>query len=43
MNTVYGRFAAEIEVYSTDESFLDMSDVAPPRREELARDLRATV
>ncbi|MBM0205265.1 Y-family DNA polymerase [Micromonospora sp. STR1s_5] len=43
MNTVYGQFAADIEVYSIDESFLDMSDVAPSRCEELARDLRATV
>ncbi len=43
MNTVYERFTRDIEVYSIDESFLNMSDVRPDRREELARDLRATV
>lgn len=43
MNTVYERFASDIEVYSIDESFLDMSPVAPGQREEMARDLRSTV
>lgn len=43
MNTVYERFASDIEVYSIDESFLDMTPVAPEHREELGRDLRATV
>ncbi len=43
MNTVYERFASDIEVYSIDESFLDMAPVAPEHREELGRDLRSTV
>ena len=43
MNTVYERFASDIEVYSIDESFLDMTAVAPEHREELGRDLRSTV
>ncbi|RYF31630.1 MAG: Y-family DNA polymerase [Comamonadaceae bacterium] len=43
MNTVYERFASDIEVYSIDESFLDMSPVAPEQRAELGRDLRSTV
>jgi DNA polymerase V len=43
MNTVYERFASDIEIYSIDESFLDMSPVAPEYREEFGRDLRATV
>ncbi len=42
-NAIYERFARDIEVYSIDESFLDLSDVAPAQRTELARDLRATV
>jgi len=43
MNTVYERFARDIEIYSIDESFLDMTPVAPEHREELGRDLRSTV
>jgi DNA polymerase V len=43
MNTVYQRFAPDIEIYSIDESFLDMTPVAPEHREELGRDLRSTV
>ncbi|PZN96888.1 MAG: DNA polymerase V subunit UmuC [Hyphomicrobiales bacterium] len=43
MNTVYERFASDIEVYSIDESFLDMTPVAPQQREEMGRDLRSTV
>ena len=43
MNTVYERFASDIEVYSIDESFLDMSPVVSGQREEMARDLRSTV
>ncbi len=43
MNTVYERFASDIEVYSIDESFLDMTPVAPEHREELGWDLRSTV
>jgi DNA polymerase V len=43
MNTVYESFASDIEIYSIDESFLDMTPVAPEQREELGRDLRSTV
>ena len=43
MNEVYRLFARDIEVYSIDESFLDLSDVRAIDRAELARDLRATV
>ncbi len=42
-NAIYERFARDIEIYSIDESFLDLSDVAPAQRAELARDLRSTV
>ena len=42
-NAIYRDFAPRVEIYSIDESFLDLSDVAPPLRVELARDLRATV
>jgi DNA polymerase V len=43
MNTVYERFASDIEVYSIDESFLDVTPVKPEHREEMGRDLRTTV
>lgn len=43
MNDVYRRFAKDIEVYSIDESFLDLSDARPADRVELARDLQGTV
>lgn len=43
VNEVYRRFSPRIEVYSIDESFLDLSDVRPVERFELARDLRGTV
>ena len=42
-NTVYRQFSPQVEIYSIDESFLNLSDVAPGLRGELARDLRATV
>ena len=42
-NAVYRDFAPRVEIYSIDESFLDLTDVQPVRRLELARDLRATV
>ena len=42
-NAVYRDFSPAIEIYSIDESFLDLSDVRADRRIELARDLRATV
>ncbi|GEP04012.1 Y-family DNA polymerase [Methylobacterium oxalidis] len=42
-NAVYRDFAKAVEIYSIDESFLDLSDVRERDRPELARDLRATV
>ena len=42
-NTVYRDFAPRVEIYSIDESFLDLSDVREGERVELARDLRETV
>ena len=42
-NTIYRAFSSRIEIYSIDESFLDLSDVAERQRPELARDLRSTV
>jgi len=42
-NEIYRGFSPRVEIYSIDESFLDLSDVAPQNRVELARDLRATV
>lgn len=43
MNTVYQGFASDIEIYSIDESFLDLTAIAPEQREEFGRDLRSTV
>jgi len=42
-NAVYRDFSPRVEICSIDESFLDLSDVHPDLRIELARDLRATV
>lgn len=42
-NAVYRRFSPRVEIYSIDESFLDLTDVAPSLRVELGLDLRATV
>lgn len=42
-NAVYRQFSPQVEIYSIDESFLNLSDVAPALRVELALDLRATV
>ena len=42
-NAIYDRFSRRSEVYSIDESFLDLSDVAAGHRVELGRDLRSTV
>ena len=43
VNEVYRRFSPRIEVYSIDESFVDLSDVRETERAELARDMRETV
>ena len=42
-NAIYDRFNRRSEVYSIDESFLDLTDVAVRHGVELGRDLRATV
>ncbi|KQQ34271.1 DNA polymerase [Methylobacterium sp. Leaf125] len=42
-NAVYRDFSPAVEIYSIDESFLDLSDVRDRDRVTLARDLRATV
>jgi DNA polymerase V len=43
VNSVYRNFSPRIEVYSIDESFLDLSDVRAEERGTLARDMRSTV
>ena len=43
VNDVYRRFSPRIEVYSIDESFLDLSDMREADRMPLARDMRETV
>ena len=43
MGWIYEGWAREVETYSIDESFLDLSHLRPSERVELARDLRATV
>ncbi len=43
VNAVYRDFSPRIEIYSIDESFLDISDVREKDRESLARDMRETV
>ncbi len=42
-NAIYRGFSPRIEIYSIDESFLDLSDVGERERTELALDLRSTV
>lgn len=42
MNQVYERFSPEIEIYSIDESFLDVQHVPAKDRTAWASDLRAT-
>lgn len=43
VNAVYRDFSPRIEIYSIDESFLDISDVREADRITLCRDMRATV
>lgn len=43
LNDIYRGFSPKVEIYSIDESFIDLSDVEPGRRETLAKDMRATV
>ena len=43
LNAIYQDWAPEIEVYSIDESFLDIAGVFPRERVAYAKDLRSTV
>ncbi|KQP72436.1 Y-family DNA polymerase [Methylobacterium sp. Leaf112] len=43
VNSIYRDFSPRIEIYSIDESFLDISDVRERDRASLCRDMRATV
>lgn len=43
LNAIYGELAAAVEIYSIDESFLDVSSLHGRERETFGRDLRATV
>lgn len=42
MNAVYERFSPDVEIYSIDESFLDLSRLPIPDRRSWAGDLRST-
>ena len=42
-NEIYRTFSPRVEIYSIDESFLDLPDINAARRVELGRDLRSTV
>ena len=42
-NAIYQHFSPKIEIYSIDESFLDLSDVEEKHRVTLCRDMRSTV
>jgi len=42
MNEIYNQFAAETEVYSIDETFLDVEHIPPKDRTAWASDLRST-
>ena len=43
LNSIYKDWASEMEVYSIDESFLDIASVAAKDRHAFASDLRSTV
>ena len=43
LNAIYRQWSPDVEVYSIDESFLDMTDVRPIDRVAFGRDLRFTV
>lgn len=43
LNTIYRQWARDVEIYSIDESFLDMTDIRPADRATFGRDLRSTV
>ncbi|MBO0134138.1 Y-family DNA polymerase [Agrobacterium burrii] len=43
LNAIYRQWSLDVEVYSIDESFLDMTDIRPVDRQVFGRDLRSTV
>jgi DNA polymerase V len=43
VNDIYRTFSPRVEIYSIDESFLDLTDVQASHRVSLARDMRSTV
>ncbi|GGA64370.1 umuC protein [Pelagibacterium lentulum] len=43
LNAIYRQWAPEVEIYSIDESFLDLSLIPERDRQTYGRDLRATV
>ena len=43
LNAIYRQWSPDVEVYSIDESFLDMTDIRPADRVTFGRDLRSTV
>ncbi|MEN3210999.1 DUF4113 domain-containing protein [Methylorubrum populi] len=43
VNDIYRSFSPRVEIYSIDESFLDLTDVQASHRVSLARDMRSTV
>ncbi|WP_320196511.1 Y-family DNA polymerase (plasmid) [Agrobacterium rosae] len=43
LNAIYRQWSPDVEVYSIDESFLDMTDIRPADRQAFGRDLRSTV
>lgn len=42
LNDIYRDFSPRVEIYSIDESFIDLSDIKTELRETLARDMRTT-
>lgn len=43
LNAIYRQWSPDVEVYSIDESFLNMTDIRPADRQAFGRDLRSTV
>ncbi|GAK73124.1 UmuC protein [Agrobacterium rubi TR3 = NBRC 13261] len=43
LNAIYRQWSPDVEVYSIDESFLDLTDIRPADRQAFGRDLRSTV
>lgn len=43
LNTIYRQWAPEVEIYSIDESFLDVTHILPRDRRTFGLDLRSTV